>query len=186
MIVSVIVVLFYLSFMIEFLLWPVPSEASTGHLMNNWRSNRTTHNLIYLIIFIFNALFTLAPLVVSLYSMFYRDLFQIDIFTYIGLALAMTGRVISVSGAYILHKSNLEFLVTDSMFKWSRNPISLGLFITFFGLILVIPHFLIIIGYIVFVLNINFKISIEEKFLQRKYGKKYHDYIRSTPKYLII
>jgi len=185
MLISVIVVLIYLSFIIEFLLWPVPSEASTGQLLNSWRSNRTKHNLIYLVIFVFNAFFTLAPLVVSLYSLFYRDLFQIDLFTNIGLTLAWIGRVVSVSGAYTLHKSNLKFMVTHSMFKWSRNPISLGLFITFFGLLLVIPHFLMIIGYIVFVLNINYKISIEEKFLQRKYGKTYHDYIRSTPKYLI-
>lgn len=185
MIVSVIVVLIYLSFIIEFLFWPVPSEASTGQLLNNWRSNRTKHNLIYLIIFVFNAFFILAPLVVSLYSLFYGDLFQKDIFTYIGLTLAWIGRAISVSGAYTLHKSNLEFLVTDSMFKWSRNPVSLGLFITFFGLLLLIPHVAMIISYIVFVLNINYKISIEEKFLQQKYGETYHDYIRSTPKYLI-
>jgi protein-S-isoprenylcysteine O-methyltransferase Ste14 len=163
----------------------VPSEASTGQLLNNWRSNSTKHNLIYLIIFVFNAFFTLAPLVISLNSLVYRDLFQIDFFTYIGLTLAWIGRVISVSSAYILHKSNLKFLVTHSMFKWSRNPISLGLFITFFGFLLVISHFLMIIGYIVFVLNINYKISIEEKSLQEKFGENYHDYIRSTPKYLI-
>ena len=185
MIVSVIVVLIYLSFIIEFLLWPVPSEASTGQLLNNWRSNKTKHNLIYLIIFVFNALFTLAPLLISLYSLFYKNLFLIDLLTYIGLTLAWIGRLISISGAYILHKSKLKSLVTDSVFKWSRNPVSLGLFITFFGLILVIPHILMIMGYIVFVLNINYKIGIEEKFLQQKFGKTYHDYIRSTPKYLI-
>ncbi len=175
----------YISFIIEFLIWPVPSEASTGQLLNNWRSNKTKHNLIYAVIFVFNTFFTLAPLLVSLYSLLYMNLFDIDVFTYIGLALAWIGRVISVLGAYTLHKSNLKFLVTDSVFKWSRNPISLGLFITFFGLLLVIPHFLMIIGYIVFVANINYKISIEEKFLQQKFGDNYHDYIRSTPKYLI-
>jgi protein-S-isoprenylcysteine O-methyltransferase Ste14 len=117
---------------------------------------------------------------------FYNDLIQINLLTYIGLSLGWIGRLISASSAYKLHKSSLRFLVTDSMFKWSRNPISLGLFITFFGLLLALPHFLMIIGYIVFVLSINYKIGIEKKFLFEKFGADYHHYVRSTPKYLII
>lgn len=185
MLVSVIVVLIYLSFIIEFILWPVPSEASSGQLLKNWKSNNARHNLIHLLILVFNTFFTLSPLIISFYSLFHKNLFQVNIFTYIGLVLAWIGRVISVSGAYTLHTSNLKFLVSDSVFRWSRNPISLGLFITFLGLLLLYPHYVMIIGYLVFVLNINYKISIEERFLQQKYGKIYHDYIRSTPKYLI-
>ena len=186
MLVSIIIIFLYLSFTIEFLLWPVPSEASTGQLLRNWRSNKAKHNLIYLLIFILNFLFTFTPLLISFYSLFYDDLIQINLLTYIGLILGWIGRLISASGAYQLHKSSLRFLVTGSMFKWSRNPVSLGLFITFFGMLLVLPYFLMIIGYIVFVLSINYKIGIEEKFLFEKFGTAYRHYVRSTPKYLII
>jgi protein-S-isoprenylcysteine O-methyltransferase Ste14 len=186
MLISITIILIYLSFVIELLTWPVSSEASTGRLLHSWRSNKTKHNLIYLLVFLFNSFFTLTPLLISLYFLFYNELFQISFLTYIGLILAWLGRLISIRSAYELNKSKLKSLVTDSMFKWSRNPISLGLFITFFGLILVIPHFLMIIGYIIFVLNINYKIGIEEKFLIQRYGRPYHNYVRSTPKYLIL
>ena len=143
------------------------------------------YNLIYVFIFIFNSFFTITPLVVSFYSLFYNNLFEINLLTYIGLTIGWIGRFITASGAYKLHKSNLKFLVSDSIFKWSRNPISLGLFVTFFGLLLVLPHLLLITGYVVFVININYKIGIEEVFLLNKFGRNYHNYISSTPKYLI-
>ena len=186
MLISIVIILIYLSFIVEFLLWPVHSEASTGHLLRNWRSNKMKFNLIYLLIFILNSLFTITPLLISLLSLYHKDLFQINPFTYLGLILGWFGRLISVSSAYRLHKSELKFLVTDSIFKWSRNPVSLGLFITFFGLILILPYYLMIAGYVVFVLSINYKIGIEEKFLLEKYGTVYHHYARSTPKYLIV
>ena len=186
MLISIIIILIYLSFLIEFLFWPVSSEASTGQLLGNWKQNKAVHNLIYIIIIVFNSLFTIAPLLVSLYSLFHNDLFEVNLITIIGLTLGWTGRIISASAAFKLHKANSNSLITDSMFKWSRNPISLGLFITFFGLILVIPHFLLFIGYVFFILTTNYKIGIEEKFLRQKYGTGYHHYVRSTPKYLII
>lgn len=186
MIIAIIIILIYVSFILEFLFWPVPSEASTGHLLRNWRSNKIKFNLIYLLIFILNSLFAITPLLISLLSLYYKDLFQINLFTYLGLILGWFGRLISVYSAYILHKSELRFLVRISIFKWSRNPISLGLFITFFGLILILPYYSMIAGYLVFVLSINYKIGIEEKFLLEKYGTVYHHYVRSTPKYLIV
>ena len=184
MLISIVIILIYLSFIVEFLLWPVHSEASTGHLLRNWRSNKMKFNLIYLLIFILNSLFTITPLLISLLSLYHKDLFQINPFTYLGLILGWFGRLISVSSAYRLHKSELKFLVTDSIFKWSRNPVSLGLFITFFGLILILPYYLMIAGYVVFVLSINYKIGIEEKFLLEKYGKLYEDYKYKVRRYI--
>ena len=184
--ISIIIILIYLSFIIEFLIWPVSSEASTGQLLHNWRSNKMKYNLIYLVIFLFNSFFTISPLIISLYSLFYIELIQVNTLTYIGLILAWVGRWISIRSAYSLYKSKLKYLVSNSMFKWSRNPVSLGLFITFLGLVLVIPHFVLIIGYVLFVLNINYKIGIEERHLKKKFGKAYHDYMRTTPKYLIV
>lgn len=181
-----IILLLYLSFLIEFLIWPVPSEASTGQLLYRWKSKNIYQNLTYLFIFIFNSFFTLAPLLISIYHLVLEKSFQVIELTYIGLLLGWIGRLFSLSGAFILHKVKQKTLITKGIFKWSRNPISLGLFITFFGFTFVFPHFLMIAGYCVFVLSINHKIGIEEKFLTNKFGIAYQDYIRNTPKYLFV
>jgi protein-S-isoprenylcysteine O-methyltransferase Ste14 len=45
---------------------------------------------------------------------------------------------------------------------------------------------LLIFGWILFVLFIDYKVGIEEKILVQKYGEAYLQYKESTPKYLII
>jgi protein-S-isoprenylcysteine O-methyltransferase Ste14 len=186
MMISYIIILLYISFTFEFLLWPVPSEASTGQLLHAWRTNQLKQNVLFLIIFIFNLFFTLTPAILSLYSLIYKNLFQIYFFTYLGVILAWIGRVISTFGAYTLYKNKQQHLISNSIFKWSRNPISLGLFITFFGLVLLFPHYLLIIGLVVFVMSIDYKIGFEEKFLYEKFGTPYQNYRRSTPKYFLV
>ena len=60
------------------------------------------------------------------------------------------------------------------------------MFLTFLGLIMIIPYPLLISTYAGFIVIINFKINIEEKFLLEKFGNEYQEYKKSTPKYFIL
>jgi protein-S-isoprenylcysteine O-methyltransferase Ste14 len=112
--------------------------------------------------------------------------YELTIFTYIGMIMVVCGRVFSFAGARILHHNPDNHLVTRSIFKWSRNPITFGLFSTFCGMVLIFPFPLMILGWIIFLLSLNYKVNLEEKFLLDRFGSTYITYQRSTPKYLFV
>ncbi len=183
MILQVAILLLYASFLIEFLLWPVSSEASTHELLKKWKKNLKINNFIYILIFIYNVGFTLTPLILSIYFLVNNKRFDSNQLILAGIVLAWIGRLLSIKGAYILHTNKGRRLITISLFKWSRNPISLGLYITFLGLVMVYPYIPMIVGWFIFLTGINFKIGIEERSLRDKYGEVYINYQKSTPKY---
>ena len=186
MIIYITIILLYASFLIEFILWPVASEASTKQLLKKWKTNLITHNFIYILIFIFNLVFTISPLILSIYFLVLEkkyDTFQMAI---PGMACACIGRLFSMKGAYILNQNKDKHLITRSLYQWSRNPISFGLYITFLGLVMSFPYHFLIVGWIIFIGTMNYKIGIEERFLKEKYGEAYLKYQKSTPKYLLI
>jgi protein-S-isoprenylcysteine O-methyltransferase Ste14 len=78
-------------------------------------------------------------------------------------------------------------LVTDGVFKWTRNPIYLGMWIALSGgalafaidwlLILVVPASVIV----------NFAaVRPEEAYLEQKFGRAYRDYRRRVPRYVFM
>ena len=145
-----------------------------------------TRNLLYIILYIISLIYTIAPLLISIYSLFNETHFDLILTSWIGLFLAFLGRGISITCSYLLNHNISGQLVENSLFKWSRNPISFGLYLTFFGLLLIFQYPVLIAGWILFVINIDFKIRIEEKWLEEKWGEKYKRYKQSTPKYILI
>jgi len=186
MIIYLTVLTLYSSFLVEFLVWPVPSEASSLHLMKKWNTNTAKQNIIYILIFIYNSVFTLVPLILSIYFLLINYGYEVTAITFPGIIFAWAGRFFSLTGAWILYHNAGHQLVTGSIFKWSRNPISLGLYTTFGGLVLIFPYPLLIPGWILFLLNLNYKVNLEENFLKEKYGMPYILYQKSTPKYLFV
>lgn len=186
MIIPAAIILLYISFIVELAVLPVPSEASTGYLLKEWKSNGILRNVMYIFQYIFNFIFTLYPLIISLYSLFQTNLIESDFVSITGLILAFSGRAISIYGAFLLHNNGGRNLITSKIFRWSRNPISLGIFLTFMGLIMIIPYPLLIAAYAGFVWIFNYKINIEEKYLLEKFNNEYRDYKKSTPKYFIL
>ncbi|MCB0665037.1 MAG: isoprenylcysteine carboxylmethyltransferase family protein [Saprospiraceae bacterium] len=75
-------------------------------------------------------------------------------------------------------------LITDGLFKYSRNPIYLGLIIAFFGFFLIAPN----LGSLLFLLSMLLvlyrKIISEEAFLSQKVGDYYDNYASRTKRWL--
>jgi protein-S-isoprenylcysteine O-methyltransferase Ste14 len=184
--VYVFIIVIYGSFLLELVLWPVPSEASTLHLLKKWKSNTFLFNLLYILIFSFNFIFSLAPLVISIYSLVTQKIYEIYPMFYTGIIFSLSGRILSLKGAILLNHRRDQGLITDSIFKWGRNPISLGLYITFLGIVMILPDLWLIAGWIGFVAGMDYKISIEEKTMKLKFGNNYDIYQKSTPKYFLI
>ncbi len=72
---------------------------------------------------------------------------------------------------------NPKKLVTYGLFKLSRNPTYLGMALTLLGVAILLGSIISFIFPIIFIILTNWLvIPIEEKNLEKKFGKKYLDY----------
>lgn len=75
-------------------------------------------------------------------------------------------------------------LVQTGLFRFSRNPIFLGMIVTIFGFFLTIPNaFTLVILLIGFVL-IQIQVRLEEEFLSKTHGVKYKDFRKQVRRWL--
>ena len=75
-------------------------------------------------------------------------------------------------------------LITTGLFRYSRNPIFLGLILSMLGLLLVTPNVMTLIFYIVSYLLIQVQIRLEEEFLEGVYGQEYLNYKSRVRRFL--
>lgn len=74
-------------------------------------------------------------------------------------------------------------LVTHGPFSISRNPIYVGLITFFFGFELALRSYLLFLT-LVLIYLVYKAVLIEEKLLQRHFGKSYSEYKKKTPRFL--
>ena len=111
---------------------------------------------------------------------------------YIGIILCYIGLVIFLSALISFGKAwrigidenNSNELITNGMFKYSRNPIFLFMDIYFVGIMLIYPNIVFILLAIGTIVGIHLQILREEEFLLKKFGEKYIEYKNKTRRYI--
>ncbi|GJL92113.1 methyltransferase family protein [Hyphococcus sp.] len=111
-----------------------------------------------------------------------------------GWAVFVFGFLISASGRMAFSKAGTEVvpvskknsaLVIDGPFKFTRNPMYLGILVATIGLALVIGTILAIAAPIVFFLFVNFiSIPYEEEKMERQFGEDYLAYKQRVRRWL--
>lgn len=182
---AVFILAIYVSFVIDFLIIPIPSEASTPSLLSKATGNSSVYRLVSLLLFSINLILYLAPAVYAIISFLTELKLSLPTsWTFVlGVLLALLGRFITLRGAVVL-RSRLATVVKQDIFKWSRNPIALGMHCTLLGLILCTEQWYLLLGLVFTIWNINKKIKIEEQYLIDRFGAPYVDYMQQTPRYL--
>jgi protein-S-isoprenylcysteine O-methyltransferase Ste14 len=71
-------------------------------------------------------------------------------------------------------------LVQSGVFKFSRNPIFVGMTVTLLGLFLVIPNVGTLVTLLVGSILIGIQVRLEEEYLTRVHGEKYLEYRRGV------
>ncbi|MCY3620189.1 MAG: isoprenylcysteine carboxylmethyltransferase family protein [Gammaproteobacteria bacterium] len=75
-------------------------------------------------------------------------------------------------------------LVTDGMFKLSRNPIYSGMLLVGIGFVMLVPHVLMVccavLSYIGFEIQVR---KVEEPYLRSSHGENYGEYCRNVGRY---
>ncbi|MFT6128204.1 MAG: protein-S-isoprenylcysteine O-methyltransferase Ste14, partial [Flavobacteriaceae bacterium] len=110
---------------------------------------------------------------------------KIKMMSIIGSIISAFGRILTLYATVLLRKEKVNGLVRFSLFKYSRNPISLGIYLTLLGLVIIFGTWYLWLGYLLFIINIHSKVKIEELELIKKYPA-YIDYMKKTPRYILF
>lgn len=199
-----VVVLAYLSLVIELLFFPVPSVASTYQLA--YKANESIQKTeekgkigvvkewsflkkIFLLILpsIINIIVFVAPLIIVFC---YQEFVQKEMYLLIlGILVVILGRGITFFAAISIRNNNKQEgtsfeLKEKGIFAKSRNPIVVGTHLFIIGLLLITPNWLLLIGVVFYLGYMHFKILLEEDFLQLHFGNTYLEYKNLTRRYL--
>ena len=117
---------------------------------------------------------------------------QNNYLSYIGLILCYIGLLIFITALISFGNSwrvgidndNQGKLVTNGIFKYSRNPIFLFMNMYFIGITLVYPTLIFILMTLIFIMGVHKQILNEEKHLSNIYKEEYQDYKKKTRRYL--
>ena len=111
---------------------------------------------------------------------------------FIGVVLSYIGLIIFLSALIAfgnswrvgIDKDNQGELITNGIFKYSRNPIFLFMNIYFIGITLVYPTAIFILMTVIFMVGVHKQILNEEKHLEKIYKEDYQNYKEQTRRYL--
>ncbi len=106
-------------------------------------------------------------------------------YNYLGIILLLLGIVMTIKVRKLFNKIETEIhtfkkprkLVTNGLFKFSRNPIYLGFLISLLGVWVLLGTLIPILVCVLFILVTNYwYISFEEKEMEKQFGAEYRAY----------
>ena len=115
-------------------------------------------------------------------------------FIIIGLLFLVSGLLLAIRGKRLFKKLNTnimtfekpDFLVTEDVYKYSRNPMYLGFVIALFGIVLLmdaaISSFLLVILF--FLITDRWYIKFEEQEMTSKFGLDYQKYCQKVRRWI--
>jgi protein-S-isoprenylcysteine O-methyltransferase Ste14 len=110
-----------------------------------------------------------------------------------GLVLIAIGVIFFITAAITMKnswrvgidKSTKSKLITEGIYKYSRNPAFVGFYLMFIGLFLVYSDLITCISMLINIYAMNRLVIEEEKHLEKMFGKEYTDYKKKAPRYLL-
>ena len=130
-------------------------------------------------------LVSLLSLPFILYS-FFLPLKPGTLWFYVGISICFLALVIGFFSVIYFTSTPLDELVTTGTYKISRNPVCLAGFFLDLGIGLACSSWVFILYAIVDLVLMNTMLQAEERFLLKKYGEEYREYMNRTPKWVGI
>jgi len=103
---------------------------------------------------------------------------------FIGLFVYLLGVVIGTIAMYDFYSTAVDKLVTKGVYRISRNPMYLSVFLIFFGTGIACVSWLFLLLIMVFVILSHILVSTEERFCLKRYGKSYQEYLNRTSRWI--
>lgn len=190
----------YASLVIEMTCFPIASEASVWQLLAEQRNERTgdalararSHSRLRKVVTFFLptafgvSLFVLPLLVrMGIPGTEFADIAIPPALTAIGIGLVLLGRGITFASVLQLRaKKRQGGGPPGGLFTWSRNPGLVGMYTMYLGLCCLHPHWLMWIGFPIYVANMTSRVRLEEANLLAHHGDSWQRYAAVVPRYL--
>jgi protein-S-isoprenylcysteine O-methyltransferase Ste14 len=190
----------YASLVIEMTCFPIPSEASVWQLLAEQRHESTgdalararSHSrlrkvLTFFLPTAFGVLLFVLPLLVRLGfpGTEFANVAIPPALTAIGIGLILLGRSITFTSVLQLRAQKRRGGgPPGGLFAWSRNPGLVGMYTMYLGLCCLHPHWLMWIGFPIYVANMTSRVLLEEANLLARHGDSWQRYAAVVPRYL--
>lgn len=131
---------------------------------------------------------------IHLFGLQFDLLFQHEIIKRVGITLMILAIVWTVVAQVQMEDSwrigiderNQTKLRTMKLFKYSRNPVFLGMLIFQFGIFVCHPSHLFLFILVISFILITIQVRLEESFLLKQHGAEYQSYMKSVPRWLLL
>ncbi len=188
---------FILFFLTEFLGMSAIVARKTGKNPNVFSKDDSAYSVIgkyfkltLLFLFLYTVLFFLFPEII--YESFKINILDLFFFKLTGILLMLTGWIWVLIAQYYMKnswrigidKSSPTALVTIGLFKYSRNPVFLGMMMSLTGLLFSLPNFISLVFLLVGTLLMQIQIRLEEEFLLKQHGSVYSDYKKRVRRFI--
>ena len=193
----------YLSLVLEMTVFAIPSEASTLQILGK-REAATGGNLAraraqrllskvwrYFLPTAVGVLLFVLPLCVAIFPAL-RDYALCPLDTgssglVVGLSMVMLGRFITFTAVVQLRRRlhrGTHTLQQHGVFRFSRNPILLGMYLFYLGNAVWLPSPLLWVGFLLYAGNMHRRVLMEEGYLRNRFGEAYGSYLAEVPRYV--
>ncbi len=107
---------------------------------------------------------------------------------FIGLAIFIQGITINIIAIFSFFH-NKKGLNTTGVYKYSRNPMYVGVLFFLLGLNIIgfsfsLVYFIFLFSSLIWCFGIHWCVLQEEGFLKKKYGNSFQNYLKNVPRYL--
>ncbi|MFT5284767.1 MAG: protein-S-isoprenylcysteine O-methyltransferase Ste14 [Planctomycetota bacterium] len=204
--VTWLILVAYLSLLLELVVFPIPSEASTyqlffktegevdspgdGSLGRARQRSGLVKSCCYFLPTALGVVLFLIPLGASVYPEIIESLFpvsalQTSLFTGFGALAVVLGRSITFGSVLQLRRQKRSGkLSAQGIFTLSRNPGLVGMYVFYIGNALLFPCWVLIIGFLPYVINMHRRVLMEENHLAELIGSEYRVYLERVARYL--
>ena len=131
------------------------------------------------------------PLIVAIFPLFIFsgdiNSLGLGIIKYIGIPILILGFIINIFSLWYWDSENTNELITDGLYKYSRNPQYLGTILILLGNSLILNSYKLITLTLFAFVSLNILIMfIEEKNMKKSFGEKYKEYCKKTGRWFYI
>jgi protein-S-isoprenylcysteine O-methyltransferase Ste14 len=203
--IAAIVALGYASLLLELTVLHVPSVASTRRIWSRsptvvegyspaWRGVFDFSAARKVVLFVLPVVVIWGVLLYPAVALLVGDALGDHLFaavpgtSLLAALLIVVGRAITLSSVLTLRRAgralNGDRLTTRGLFRFSRNPGLVGMYLFVGGLWLTSPSLTMLCGTAVYVLYMDVKVRMEEDYLSTTAGEAYRHYRQRTPRYL--
>lgn len=159
------------------LIRPIYKEVLKKTTGPNISLNKTEEKLAKIMFLVF-----VIPIVYS----FFLPIKLSTVWFYVGLFIYLLGVVIGTVAMYDFYTTAVDKLVIKGVYRISRNPMYLGMFLIYIGAGIACISWFFLLLTIVFVVLSHILVITEESYCLKTYGKSYRKYLNRTPRWIGI